>query len=79
MSGTIDVTIAEGVAKLVMNRPEKRNALTDKMYHALADAMEAAGADDAVGAILLFGAGGNFTTGNDIADFLAASQGGGRG
>lgn len=77
MSGTIDVTIAEGVAKLVMNRPEKKNALTDKMYHALADAMEAAGADDAVGAILLFGAGGNFTTGNDIADFLAASQGGG--
>ena len=77
MSGAIDVTTAEGVAKLVMNRPEKKNALTDKMYHALADAMAAAEADDAVGAILLLGAGGNFSTGNDIADFLAASQSGG--
>lgn len=77
MSGEIDVTVEAEVKTLRMNRPEKKNALTDKMYHALADEMIAADADDAVGAILLLGAGGNFTTGNDIADFLAASQGGG--
>ena len=77
MSGQIDVTVEAGVKTLRMNRPDKKNALTDKMYHALADEMVSAEADDAVGAILLLGAGGNFTTGNDIADFLAASQGGG--
>ncbi|MEO1612244.1 MAG: crotonase/enoyl-CoA hydratase family protein [Pseudomonadota bacterium] len=77
MSGKIDVTVEAGVKTLRMNRPEKKNALTDKMYHALADEMVSAEGDDAVGAILFLGAGGNFTTGNDIADFLAASQGGG--
>ncbi len=77
MDETIDVVIDSGVMTLCMNRPAKKNALTDSMYHALADAMAAAEADDAVGAILLTGAGGNFTTGNDIADFLKASQGGG--
>ena len=77
MSGTIDVTVDAGVKTLRMNRPEKKNALTDKMYHALADEMISAQDDAEIGAILLLGAGGNFTTGNDIADFLAASQGGG--
>ncbi|MEM7523625.1 MAG: crotonase/enoyl-CoA hydratase family protein [Pseudomonadota bacterium] len=77
MSGQIDVTKEAGVLSLRMNRPEKKNALTDVMYHALADAMVDAEGDDAVGAIVFLGAGGNFTTGNDIADFLAASQGGG--
>ncbi len=76
MSGTIDIETKDGVALLVMNRPEKKNALTDAMYHALADGMAAAEADGAVGAVLLAGAGGNFTTGNDIVDFLAAAKGG---
>ena len=75
--GSIGVTVEDGVMTLCMDRPSKKNALTDTMYHALADAMASAEADDAVGAILLTGAGGNFTTGNDIADFLKASQGGG--
>lgn len=77
MTGQIDVTKEAGVLSLRMNRPEKKNALTDVMYHALADAMIGAEDDAEVGAILFLGAGGNFTTGNDIADFLAAAQGGG--
>ncbi|MEM7547260.1 MAG: enoyl-CoA hydratase-related protein [Pseudomonadota bacterium] len=77
MDGTIDVEVDAGVKILRINRPSKKNALTDAMYHALADEMQSAEADDAIGSILLLGAGGNFTTGNDIADFLAASQGGG--
>lgn len=76
MSGTIDIETKEGVALLVMNRPEKKNALTDAMYHALADGMAAAEADESVGAVLLAGAGGNFSTGNDIVDFLATAKGG---
>lgn len=76
MDGRIDMETREGVAVLVMNRPEKKNALTDAMYHALADGMAAAEADAGVGAVLLAGAGGNFTTGNDIGDFLKAATGG---
>jgi enoyl-CoA hydratase/carnithine racemase len=52
-------------------RPEKKNALTDGMYHALADAMAAAEADGGIGAHLFAGSGGVFTAGNDIGDFLS--------
>ncbi len=76
MDGAIDIEVKDGVSVLVINRPEKKNALTDAMYHALADGMAAAEADPAVGATLLTGAGGNFTTGNDIGDFLKAATGG---
>lgn len=70
----IEATVAEGVKTLRMNRPEKKNALTDAMYHALTDEMIAADEDPGVRAILLLGAGGDFTAGNDIADFMAISQ-----
>lgn len=73
----VEVEIAGGVSAMRLARPEKKNALTDAMYHALADAMAAADADDAVGAHLFLGSDGVFTAGNDIADFLAiAAQGG---
>ncbi|WP_340108948.1 enoyl-CoA hydratase-related protein [Pikeienuella sp. HZG-20] len=75
MDGTIDIDARNGVMTLLMNRPEKKNALTDAMYGALADGMAAAEADDAIGAILLAGAGGSFTSGNDIADFAKAATG----
>lgn len=75
MSEHIDVNIADGVLTMRMNRPEKKNALTDEMYHALADAMEAAYEDDAVGAILLCGGGDDFSTGNDVGDFLKVATG----
>lgn len=79
MDGSIDMTKDSGVVTLVMNRPEKKNALTDAMYHALADGMQDAEKDDAIGAILLAGAGGNFTTGNDLKDFMKVAAGGGQG
>jgi enoyl-CoA hydratase/carnithine racemase len=54
-----------------MARPEKKNALTAEMYQTMADALASADADPAVQVILISGAGGNFTAGNDLADFLA--------
>lgn len=63
--------IAGGVMTLTFNRPDKKNALTAEMYAALADAFAAAEADPAVRVILLAGAGGAFTAGNDLQDFLA--------
>lgn len=55
---------------LTMNRPERRNAITVAMYAALADAIEAAAADDGIRVITLEGAGEDFTAGNDLGDFL---------
>jgi enoyl-CoA hydratase/carnithine racemase len=67
---TIISTTESGVAILTIARPEKRNALTDAMYQALADGLRAAAADRAVRAVVLTGVPGIFTAGNDIEDLL---------
>jgi enoyl-CoA hydratase/carnithine racemase len=69
MSDEILIARDAGVAALTLNRPEKKNALTDAMYCALTDALRELEADDTVRVILLRGAGGNFSAGNDIAAF----------
>jgi enoyl-CoA hydratase/carnithine racemase len=58
------------VAHVVLDRPEKKNAITAEMYVQLAQALAAADADARVRAILLSGSKDCFTAGNDIADFL---------
>lgn len=56
-----------------LNRPEKKNALTRAIYHAMADALVAAATDDGVRVVILAG-GNDFTAGNDITDFAAAGD-----
>ncbi|MEM9199213.1 MAG: enoyl-CoA hydratase-related protein, partial [Pseudomonadota bacterium] len=68
-------TRESGVQTLRITRPEKKNALTDAMYHALADAMAEAEADPAIGVHLFASHEGMFTAGNDIADFIARATG----
>jgi len=55
-----------GVLRLMLDRPEKRNALDDGMVAALIDVVERAGQDEAVRTILLTGAGEHFCGGFDI-------------
>ncbi len=70
------VTQLNAVATITLSRPERRNALTQAMYHALSAALSAADADANVRAIVLTGAGGYFTAGNDLSDFIGYKQGG---
>ena len=58
------------VLSIVINRPEKKNALTGDMYTALADLLADAEADAGVRVIVLYGNGDAFTAGNDLEDFL---------
>jgi len=58
--------------RLLLNRPERRNAITVAMYAALADALIAAQADPEIRVITLEGEGLDFTGGNDLADFMQA-------
>lgn len=70
MSEFIESETKDSICRITINRPEKKNALTSGMYHALTESLTAAEADPAVRVILIHGAGGNFTAGNDLADFL---------
>lgn len=63
----------DGVATLTMNRPERRNALTDEMLEALAGALGWCEADPAVRCIVLTGADGAFCAGGDVKSFAEGS------
>lgn len=79
MTGSIlSEIVAPGVTQITMNRPERRNALDRASYAGLIEAIGAAEADADIRAIVLTGAGGCFTSGNDIKDFAAASDTGPR-
>jgi enoyl-CoA hydratase/carnithine racemase len=58
--------IADGVATLTLNRPDKLNAFTERMGGELIDAFDRADADDAVRAIVVTGAGRAFCAGADL-------------
>ena len=57
------------VRVLTMNRPEKRNALNTALTQALLAALHAADADEAIGCVVLTGAGQGFCAGADLAEF----------
>jgi enoyl-CoA hydratase/carnithine racemase len=73
---TYDVT--EGVAIIEIARPEKRNALAPSTFDALGEAAARAGEDDRVGAVLVRGADGTFSSGIDITALGEQASGGGR-
>jgi enoyl-CoA hydratase/carnithine racemase len=70
MSDALLTKLESGVLTLTFNRPEKKNAFTHAMYEAAADALRKAEGDDSIRVVLLTGAGGVFTAGNDIGDFM---------
>ena len=74
---SIKTATLNGVATIEIARPEKKNALTIAMYQAMADALLAAAADQAVRAVLITGQPGIFTSGNDIEDFMSRPPGAG--
>ena len=66
------------VLSLTLARPEKKNAITDAMYQAMAAAVTRAETDPDVRVLLVDSAGEDFSAGNDLGDFLAQNQSGRR-
>ncbi|HTP90161.1 MAG TPA: crotonase/enoyl-CoA hydratase family protein [Xanthobacteraceae bacterium] len=77
MSDPVVVSDDGAVRTIRMNRPEKKNALTQPMYAAMTDALRQADGNDAIRCIVLAGAAGVFCAGSDIGEFLEAAQSGG--
>ena len=66
MTDTILTATEHGVCTVTMNRPDAMNAFVPEMLSALADAVEAASADEAVRVVVLRGAGRAFSAGVDL-------------
>jgi enoyl-CoA hydratase/carnithine racemase len=70
MTELIAVSRDGAVATVVLNRPEKLNALTKSMWRALGEAIDALSADGSLRCVIVRGAGEKaFSPGNDIAEF----------
>jgi 2-(1,2-epoxy-1,2-dihydrophenyl)acetyl-CoA isomerase len=67
-TGTEDLLaeVDEGVAVLTMNRPDRRNAMSEAMMAAMERVLGEVEVDDAVGCVVLTGAGGAFCAGGDV-------------
>ena len=72
MTDTIMVERRDDIAVITINRPEKRNALRQEDWSALADTLDALGDDDSLRCLVLRGAGEDaFCAGADISGFEA--------
>jgi enoyl-CoA hydratase len=60
---------SEGIARIVLDRPAKRNAQTKAMIYQLNDAFTAAAQDDEVKVIILAARGPHFSAGHDLSDY----------
>jgi enoyl-CoA hydratase/carnithine racemase len=59
-----------GVARVTLDRPERKNPLTFESYEELADLFRAAAKDDSVKAFVIEGAGENFCSGGDVFEII---------
>src|SRR6201996_8023248 len=59
-----------GVATVTLNRPDRKNPLTFESYRELADFFRACSLDDQVKAVVIAGAGGNFSSGGDVFEII---------
>ena len=70
----VQVSHEGSVLAIVLNRPERRNAITVAMYAALAQAVRSAADDPAIRLITIRGQGADFTAGNDLMDFMQEAR-----
>jgi enoyl-CoA hydratase/carnithine racemase len=64
------LTVKDAVATVTLNRPDKKNPLTFASYRELADFFHACAKDAGVKAIVIAGAGGNFSSGGDVFEII---------
>jgi len=76
MPDSVAVTDDTGIRIIRMDRPEKKNAVTQPMYAAMTAALNEAQTDVTIRCIMLAGGPGAFCAGSDIGDFQKRAEGG---
>src|SRR5690606_39136139 len=62
--------VNDGVALLTINRPERKNPITFQSYAEMRDAFRRLVYMDDIKAVVITGAGGNFSSGGDVHDII---------
>jgi methylglutaconyl-CoA hydratase len=70
----IEYAAAGGIARITLNRPDKRNAITSEMMSALLDALQRASHDSAIRILLIRGSGKDFCAGLDLSEVLKSAE-----
>jgi methylglutaconyl-CoA hydratase len=71
----VSYSVDKGVARITLNRPEKRNALDDEMIAGIRGGLGESAHDEAVHLVLITGAGNDFCAGADLAAIEQLSHG----
>jgi feruloyl-CoA hydratase/lyase len=67
---TVDVELDDGIAWVVLNRPEKRNAMNPTLNAEMVEVLLELDESDAAGVLVLTGAGGSFSAGMDLKEYF---------
>jgi methylglutaconyl-CoA hydratase len=70
----VTYSVDNAIARITLNRPDKRNALDDEVVSGLRHAIDAAARDASVRVVLITGAGKDFCSGADLAALQSISQ-----
>ncbi len=66
----VKVEIRDGIAWVMLNRPDKRNAMSPALHYEMDDVLPRLEFDDDVKIVVISGAGGNFSAGQDLQKFF---------
>ena len=66
----VKVEIRDGIGWAILNRPEKRNAMSPQLHYDMDDALARLEVDPDVKVVVVTGAGGNFSAGQDLKKFF---------
>jgi 2-(1,2-epoxy-1,2-dihydrophenyl)acetyl-CoA isomerase len=72
----IKYVLADGIARITLNRPDKLNSLTEEMHAELRGALDEVHADPSARVLVLTGAGRGFCAGQDLGDRAMQMQSG---
>ena len=70
----VKVEKRDGIAWVIMNRPEKRNAMSPQLHYEMDEALEELETDNDAKVVVITGAGGNFSAGQDLKLFFRAME-----
>jgi trans-feruloyl-CoA hydratase/vanillin synthase len=66
----VEVELRDGIGWVTMNRPEKRNAMSPQLHYDMEDALGRLEVDRDARVVVVTGAGGNFSAGQDLKKFF---------